>query len=167
MPLYSKHTWIYVLDLFHWLIYFPVLLSYIIFLDTFYFCPMNSAISFEGCFIFFQAHSGPETPSLECTLFQLVGGFVFLLYTAFVFSFCFLFSFSYILEGISHFFNNVFLGATPFHPRRSGSSKEKNGDCRAQEEEGRSLYLFVWVSYWSVTKDLPVQQKKQRWVLGV
>jgi hypothetical protein len=56
-------------------------------------------------------------------------------------------SFSHTWECISYTLNDVFLGETPFHPRRSDSSKEENGDWRAQEEEGRLLDLFVWVSY--------------------
>lgn len=54
----------------------------------------------------------------------------------------------------------MFLGEAPFHPRRSGGPQEKNGDCRAQEEEGRLQYLLSGFLV-ECGKDLPVQQKRQ------
>lgn len=72
-----------------------------------------------------------------------VGCFVFPLQTVFLCVCLFPLSFFHTWEGISHTLNNVFLGETPFHPRRSGSSSEENGDRRTQEEEGRLLDLFV------------------------
>lgn len=60
-----------------------------------------------------------------------------------VFHLCVSFPFSKVFYiNISH---NIFLGETPFHPRRSGGTQEENGDCGVSKEEGRSLLTFLGV----------------------
>lgn len=63
-----------------------------------------------------------------------------------VFHLCVSFPFSKVFYiNISH---NIFLGETPFHPRRSGGTQEENGDWGGSKEEGRYCQ-----PYWVICED--------------
>lgn len=48
-----------------------------------------------------------------------------------------------IQQGVYINISHIFLGETPFHPRRSGGTQEENGDWGGSKEEGRSLSTLL------------------------
>lgn len=88
---------------------------------------MNFRINFGV--VLSLAHSGSKTQLPRIHFISVgLGCFMSSLQIAFVFLCLVPLSFSHTWECISYTLNDVFLGETPFHPRRSDSSKEENGD---------------------------------------